>query len=281
MTLPPLTGPSGLYTVSAMPNFLVDSNRVGWAGAFFADIRGEFEGSVDHVHTRLCIRRMLTSESRRHHTDKRWEIIPPCLEVSQQGDEERYSWRGSGSGQFLFIEDALIEQITGAIPNRLTVPSLVNSTATCLPALLIDALLVDLQGGSPAGPLVGDSIIVALLSSLIGGSPSRDGPFKAGGHKRLLELIDARFNERLGLDELAQAAGLSVRQFTRTFRMEMGCSPHQYILQRRIAHAKLLIRQGMPLAEVALCCGFSDQSQLTRMFTRHCGVTPGDFRVLG
>jgi AraC family transcriptional regulator len=90
--------------------------------------------------------------------------------------------------------------------------------------------------------------------------------------------VGARFAGPVSLQELADATGLGVRHLSRAFREATGRSPHQYLLHRRVEAAKVLIRQGLPLAEVAGQCGFSDQSQLTRTFIRHAGTTPGRFR---
>jgi len=46
-------------------------------------------------------------------------------------------------------------------------------------------------------------------------------------------------------------------------------------LQRRVALARRLIAQGLPLAETAAACGFADQSHMTRQFVRKYGVSPG------
>ena len=54
-----------------------------------------------------------------------------------------------------------------------------------------------------------------------------------------------------------------------------GLTPHAYQLQRRVALARRLIAQGLPLAEVAAACGFADQSHMTRQFVRKYGVSPG------
>jgi AraC-like DNA-binding protein len=81
----------------------------------------------------------------------------------------------------------------------------------------------------------------------------------------------------LTLATLAKEAGLSRYQLIRGFARELGLTPHAYILQRRIALARRLIRSGHDLAEVALTSGFCDQSHLNRCFVRHFGVTPGRY----
>src|SRR5690606_38773642 len=65
MRIEPLPGPYGLFSVSVMPRFLVDSRHVGWQGAYFTDIDGAPEGTVDHTHERYCVQRGLHQEARR------------------------------------------------------------------------------------------------------------------------------------------------------------------------------------------------------------------------
>lgn len=278
MSPTPLPGPHGLYTVSAMPRFLADSAQVAWAGVYFTDIQAVPEGRVDHAHARLCIRRTAQREWRRHAGTTSWERVEPAVHVLHAGDEERLDWREAGRAQFLFIGEEQLAALLGRVPRQLALRGTLDEGRSRLPALLIDALVADLAQGSPAGPLVGESVIAALVAHVAGAPPPAPGTLGARARARTLELIEARYAERLSLEALAQAAGLSVRQFTRAFRAELGCSPHQYILRRRIEQARRLIVQGMPLAEVAQHCGFADQSQFTRVFQRCTGSTPGRFR---
>jgi AraC-like DNA-binding protein len=81
----------------------------------------------------------------------------------------------------------------------------------------------------------------------------------------------------LMLASLAGEVGLSRYQLLRGFARELGLPPHAYILQRRIALARRLIRDGHALAEAAAIAGFFDQSHLTRCFTRQFGVTPSRY----
>jgi AraC family transcriptional regulator len=58
-------------------------------------------------------------------------------------------------------------------------------------------------------------------------------------------------------------------------------APYQWLLQRRVDKAKQLMRNaGVPLSEVAVSCGFADQSHFTRVFTRSVGVSPGQWQRL-
>ena len=76
------------------------------------------------------------------------------------------------------------------------------------------------------------------------------------------------------LRELAQAAGLSRRHFTRLFRRDVGIAPHQFVIQAKLRAARRLIEAGEPVAEAAAAMGFADQSHFGRHFKRHYGFTP-------
>jgi AraC-like DNA-binding protein len=97
--------------------------------------------------------------------------------------------------------------------------------------------------------------------------------------RRARDRIDADPAATLTLTELAREARLSRYQLLRAFARELGLTPHAYILQRRIALARQLIRGGRALAEVAAVAGFYDQSHLHRCFVRQFGVTPRRYAV--
>ncbi|HWZ05343.1 MAG TPA: AraC family transcriptional regulator [Bradyrhizobium sp.] len=79
--------------------------------------------------------------------------------------------------------------------------------------------------------------------------------------------------------DVAKACGLSRGHFTRSFRITTGMAPHKWLLLRRIQQAKtLLLESSIATAEIAVICGFADQSHLTRVFTRHVGTPPSGWR---
>ncbi|MEM6253562.1 MAG: AraC family transcriptional regulator [Cyanobacteria bacterium P01_D01_bin.156] len=89
------------------------------------------------------------------------------------------------------------------------------------------------------------------------------------------DYITAHLDQNLGLAELAQQVGMSQFYFSRLFKQSMQVTPHQYVIQQRVEQAKQLIQKGqLSLVEVALECGFSNQSHLNRHFKRLLGVTP-------
>jgi AraC-like DNA-binding protein len=97
--------------------------------------------------------------------------------------------------------------------------------------------------------------------------------------RRAKELMLDDMTADLGIAELAKECGLSARQFERAFRQSVGMPPHQWRMQQRIQRAKVLLEGGkVRLSEVALNCGFSDQSHFTKVFARLVGSTPAVYR---
>ena len=81
----------------------------------------------------------------------------------------------------------------------------------------------------------------------------------------------------LDLDTLAKRVGLGRFQALRAFRQRYGLPPHTYQLCLRVSHARGLLREGVPAADVAVRCGFADQSHFTRHFKRINAITPGQY----
>ena len=84
---------------------------------------------------------------------------------------------------------------------------------------------------------------------------------------------------RILLGDLARLAGVSNGHFCRAFKQTFGMSAHSFLMRRRIEFAQgAMLRTEMPLSEIALNCGLSDQSHFTRAFRRIVGETPHAWR---
>jgi AraC family transcriptional regulator len=96
---------------------------------------------------------------------------------------------------------------------------------------------------------------------------------------RVRDSIHDRCSSRLTIRELAIEAGVHPIHLARSFRRHFAVSPGEYLRRCRIEKAReLLSESDLPLAELALTAGFSDQSQLTNAFRRATGLTPRAFR---
>jgi len=97
--------------------------------------------------------------------------------------------------------------------------------------------------------------------------------------KRVDEHIGANLDSALDIDELADLVRMSPSHFTRSFHKSVGLTPHRYVIQCRVAKAReLLAATNLPLIEIALTMGFSDQSHFSRRFQEIVGVPPGAYR---
>ena len=97
--------------------------------------------------------------------------------------------------------------------------------------------------------------------------------------KKVRAYIKNRLDQALSLDELAKVAEMSPNHFISLFRQSIGMTPHKFVIQQRLEHARSLLEHSkLTLLEVAHLCGFQDQSQFTTTFRRYIGVTPGQYK---
>ena len=93
------------------------------------------------------------------------------------------------------------------------------------------------------------------------------------------ELLTAHFCSRVSIARISSECGLSASHFARAFKCSTGMSPYRWLVGRRIDKAADLLRHSaLSVAEIALICGFSDQSHLTRMFATTKGAPPARWR---
>jgi PAS domain S-box-containing protein len=94
-----------------------------------------------------------------------------------------------------------------------------------------------------------------------------------------IELIMTGFHRELSVEVLARHTNLSPSQFSRQFKARFGVTPHAYLKQVRLAAASnLLSASDLPISEIAMQCGYSDQSHLTHDFVARKGMSPGRYR---
>ena len=84
--------------------------------------------------------------------------------------------------------------------------------------------------------------------------------------------------QALKIDDICAAAELSPSYLTRAFKKLYGMTPHAFLLNQRVQLARLLLKRGEPLAEVALASGFADQAHFQRAFKQLLAATPGQYK---
>lgn len=97
--------------------------------------------------------------------------------------------------------------------------------------------------------------------------------------KRLQDYVQANLAKRILVGQMAAVVGMSVNRFAQAYTAQTGQSPHQFVLTQRLElAASLLARTRMPLAEVAVACGFASQQHLTNTMRTKTGTTPARYR---
>lgn len=128
-----------------------------------------------------------------------------------------------------------------------------------------------------------DSLLLDFLSNIIyrfaENRPALRNPGKEHkAVKRVYEYLTEHYAENISLENLAGIANLSLFHFSRVFSAHFGVPPHVFQTQLRVIRAKKLLRDGLPISQIALDTGFADQSHLNRHFKRLTAVTPGEYK---
>jgi len=128
---------------------------------------------------------------------------------------------------------------------------------------------------------LGKAMLVRALSVMNEGASSRVrtalSPFRL---RRIIDHIEANLDSRITVHDLAEQAQLSTAQFTRAFRQATGEAPHRFILHRRIARVRELLRDpALCLTTIAFRAGFSSHAHMCSAFRRLTGSTPAAYRA--
>jgi AraC-like DNA-binding protein len=185
----------------------------------------------------------------------------------------------------LYLPQAWVERAA----RRLALPGLAGVEAAFGHTLVDNRALFDvirqafvaLHGNE--GRLARDQTLDRLLLQL--GTQLRDAPLTGDptaspAVSRVRDLLHERMDGNLGLDELAELAGIDRFRLTRLFQRAFGTSPHAYLVRLRLRAARRLLATGRTPAQVAAEVGFADQSHLGRWFRRAYRMTPAAYRQM-
>lgn len=215
------------------------------------------------------------------------KIFAGQLAVRSSQDLIACRQQGACTLSSLLVSDELMQQVCaetrGARPVEL-VPKPDVSDATLRHLML--ALVADLRAGCPAGRIFGESIahtIAAYAAQRYGVFPSSFPKHRGLPSDRLQKVIDyvhSNLSGALSVSEIAQVAYISPYHFGKLFKQSTGQSLHQYVLDRRIQLAKLLLaKTELSLVDIASMVGMANQSHFTTVFRHRTGASPGVYRA--
>jgi AraC family transcriptional regulator len=212
---------------------------------------------------------------------------PGTTFVLPQGTVDELRWLGPTHRIAVALHPSLllsaVDETTGQ--NDIELIEHWNVTDQHIMSVLL-ALRTDLDAGSPAGRLYGESLANALAVYLLSRYAVRrrvptvpKGGLPRYRLMRVLDYIGDNLTEDVSLSDLAELAGMSAHYFAELFKRSMSCTPHRYVLQKKIERAKSALRDPRcTVLEAAVVSGFPNPSHFARMFRRFVGVSPSQFQ---
>jgi AraC-like DNA-binding protein len=150
-----------------------------------------------------------------------------------------------------------------------------------LSAWLANRMLREFRAQDDVAPLAMEGVLLEILAESARNCDEGSGSSAPTWLRRVREALDDSYLMAPALADLAAVGGVHPVHLSREFRKRYRITIGEYIRKRRIEHAsELLSNSGMPMAEIASTCGFSDQSHFCSLFKKYSGLTPAKFRDL-
>jgi AraC-like DNA-binding protein len=176
------------------------------------------------------------------------------------------------------IEAQAIERLGDESRWALSEPREISGPLT---AWLANRMLREFRAQDDVAPLAMEGVLLEILAENARSHDEGSGSSAPAWLRRVREALDESYLQAPGLADLAALGGVHPVHLSREFRRRYQITIGEYIRKRRIEHASgLLSNSGMPMAEIASTCGFSDQSHFCALFKKYSGMTPAKFRDL-
>lgn len=146
----------------------------------------------------------------------------------------------------------------------------------------LEAILDVFYKGAPVREPLMSRYLTDILTEFLLYTPStaRDTDYTAMAEE-ITSYISEHFSENIQVKELAARANMSLYHFIRVFKKETGFTPHEYLVNIRIATARYLLKNSnLTVKDICFSTGFSSESVFCGAFRRHQGMTPMQYRNL-
>lgn len=288
---------SALLPPAELPKYvpgeiLCASDALGWRGVGVRAYRYtglDVEVPPLRDFTIVAYRRGGTLMERRF--DGRWtrtRCDPGDVSLVTRAQRSHWHWTEAIEVAHIYLAPSLVDAVATDVFDRavadVRLPDLLRARDSVI-TRAAEAITAEAAGGGTRGALHAEAVGAQLAAHLLHRyaactyrgprAPARLSPAQ---RRRLVDHIETHLQEPIDLQSLAAVLGLGVWTFSRHFRATFGCAPYAYVIDRRVARAcALLAQRGLPIKDVATCCGFADQAHMTRVFRHRLRVTPAAY----
>jgi AraC-like DNA-binding protein len=221
------------------------------------------------------------------HRQKLAELRPGGVVFNPAANSVRVSKKDAGSYRYLSVHvpPCALAQVNDDKRDvtRLTLPPQAGPCHAGLCRVML-AMRDEIDDPGPAGALYKETLGLQAVIQLLRCTcrltiPPAKGGLSAWRLRQAIEILEADMTKSPSVRELAAVVDLSPAHFCTAFKQSTGCSPHRYLLQRKIARAKeMMANPRLSLTEIALESGFGSSSQFATTFRSIEGATPTAYR---
>jgi AraC family transcriptional regulator len=228
-----------------------------------------------HCHAHGYLSFILSGSYTETYKQKSCVCAEGSLHYLPAGEQHHNEYAGGARCLLVRIDPQILKRLNGHA-SVLSEPGEVSGFA---PSWLANRMVREFRADDDVAPLAMEGVLLEILAESARSIGDASGPNAPGWLRRVREALEGSYLLAPSLAELAGIAGVHPVHLSREFRKHYHSTIGEYIRKRRIEHAShLLVNTNTPLAEIALSCGFSDQSHFCAMFKSHTGFTPAKFR---
>jgi AraC family transcriptional regulator len=209
---------------------------------------------------------------------KVWTCTPRAVFLRPRGEPHADRFGESGGRIFGIELGAGWPDRLGSARQALERPAALEGSCTALARKLHREFRLD----DCAVPLLVEGLVLEMLGEACRAAAPTGEAGTPSWLRQARDILHDSYAQPPGLSALADEVGVHPLHLARAFRRKYGCSVGEYVRRLRVEFAcRQLARPGRSLVEIALEAGFCDQSQFCRVFKRHVGMTPSQFRREG
>jgi AraC family transcriptional regulator len=228
-----------------------------------------------HCHSHAYLSFVLTGSYMEKYADRECICSEGALRFLPPSELHENDYLDGARCLLVKIEPSALERLGEHSP-VLSSPGEVAGLAS---SWLANRLYREFSAEDDVAPLAMEGVLLEILAESARAIGEGSAAHAPAWLRRVREALEDSYLQAPSLADLAVIAGVHPVHLSREFRKHYQSTIGEFIRKRRIEHAcKLLVGSGTALSEIALACGFSDQSHFCAMFKGHTGLTPAKFR---